>query len=225
MARRGVRRGRRLRQSSSYWTETYWSIGRRLIEVALAYDAACVQHKVKQYRNFCVPVKSQREKVMASLPLCYKNGSIPPGWRKKTTREKLMASVANAVERDNSTRPHKLSSLECQTYSSAAISELVERHNQHAGGDPQIFDEYNSLDDEKVMEEPEKLEKTAAKAAAKSSRGMKVWTSIAALRVDMPHVADAVIMLMARSTRRSLRIQVNLYGDDDDDLAIHYVCT
>ena len=74
---------------------------------------------------------------------------------------------------------------------------MVERHNEHAGGDPDIHDEYNNVDDEKVMEELEKLEKTAAKAAAKSSRGMKVWTSIAALRVDLPHVADAVIMLMA----------------------------
>lgn len=131
---------------------------------------------------------------MASLPLCYRNGSIPPGWRKKTTREKLIRRVTTAVERDNNTHPRKLSSLECQTYSSAEIHQMVERHNQHAGGDPHILDEFNSLDDEKVME---KLEKTAAKAAAKSSRGMKAWTSIAALRVDLPHVADAVIMLMA----------------------------
>ena len=152
----------------------------------------CVQHKVKQYRNFVVPVPTQSEMVAASLPLIYKKGSIPPGWRKKTTREKLMTSVANAVERDNSTRPRKLSSLKCQTYCKADIQQMVERHNQHAGGDPQILDEFNSLDDEKVMEELEKLEKTAAKAAAKSSRGMKVWTSIAALRVDLPHVADAV---------------------------------
>ena len=172
-------------------------IGRRLIEVALAYDAACVQHKVKQYRNFVVPVPTQSEMVAASLPLCYKNGSIPPGWRKQTTREKLVRRVTTAVERDHSTDPRKLSSLECQTYSSADIASMVERHNEHAGGDPQILDEFNSLDDEKVMEELEKLEKTAAKAAAKSSRGMKVWTSIAALRVDLPHVADAVIMLMA----------------------------
>ena len=67
---RGVRRGRRLRQSSSYWTESRKRIGRRLIEAALAYDAACVQHNVKHYRNFVVPVVTQSEKAMASLPLC-----------------------------------------------------------------------------------------------------------------------------------------------------------
>ena len=112
-----------------------------------------------------------------------------------------MTRVTNAVERDNGTHPRKLSTLTCQTYSSGAISELIERHNEQAGGDPHILDEFNSLDDEKVMEELEKLEKTAAKAA-KSSRGMKVWTSIAALRVDLPHVADAMTMLMARDRRR-----------------------
>ena len=122
------------------------------LEAALAYDEACVQHNLQKYRNFVVPVMTQSEQVMASLPLIYKNGSIPPGYRVKTTREKLMTSVANAVERDHSTNPRKLSSLECETYTSAAIQAAVERHNQHAGGDPQIFDEYNSIDDEKVMD-------------------------------------------------------------------------
>ena len=103
-----------------------------LLEAALAYDEACVQHNVKQYRNFVVPVKTQSEQVMASLPLIYKNGSIPPGYRVKTTREKLMTSVANAVERDHSTNPRKLSSLECETYTSAAIQAAVERHSLHA---------------------------------------------------------------------------------------------
>lgn len=141
-----------------------------------------------------------------------------------------MTSAANAVERDNSTRPRKLSLLECQTYCKADIQQMVECHNQHAGGDPYIHDEFNSMDDEKVMEELEKLEKTAAKAAAKSSQGKKVWTSIAALRADLPHVADAVTMLMARNRRRGRHgaatgatdLQINLYGDDDDDSAIHY---
>ena len=167
--------------------------------------------------------ETQREMVAASLPLCYKNGSIPPGWRKKTTREKLVRRVANAVERDHSTDPRKLSSLECETYSSAAISELVERHNQHAGGDPDIHDEFNSMDDEKVMEELEKLEETASKATAQSHRGKKVWTSIAALRADLPHVADAVEALMARDAGGAVpvRIQINIYGEDGIDSAIH----
>ena len=62
--------------------------------------------------------------------LIYKNGSIPPGWRKKTTREKLMTSAANAVERDNSTRPRKLSLLECQTYCKADIQQILARRAQ-----------------------------------------------------------------------------------------------
>ena len=48
------------------------------LEAALAYDEACVQHNVKQYRNFVVPVPTQSEMVAASLPLIYKNGTIPP---------------------------------------------------------------------------------------------------------------------------------------------------
>ena len=47
MARRGVRRGRRLRQSSSYWTETYWTE----IEAALAYDVACDEHGKSQFKR------------------------------------------------------------------------------------------------------------------------------------------------------------------------------
>ena len=200
--------------NQTFWTE---------LEAALAYDEACVEHRVPEYKNFVVPVKTQSELVAASLPLCYKNGSIPPGWRKKTTREKLMTSVANAVERDNSTRPHKLSSLTCQTYTSSAIQAAVERHNQHAGGDPDIHDEFNSMDDEKVMEELEKLEETASKATAQSQRGKKVWRSLAALRADLPHVADAVESLMARDAGGAVpvRIQINIYGEDGIDSAIH----
>ena len=134
-----------------------------------------------------------------------------------------MTSVANAVERDHSTKPRKLSSLTCQTYTSADIASMVERHNEHAGGDPQIFDEYNSMDDEKVMEELEKLEETASKATAQSQRGKKVWRSLAALRADLPHVADAVESLMARDAGGAtpVYIQVNLYGEDGIDSAIH----
>ena len=50
---------------------------------------------------------------------------------------------------------------------------------------------------EKVTEEMEKLEKTAVKAAAKSSRGKAERRCgrrypLSALRADLPHVADAV---------------------------------
>ena len=55
--------------NQTFWTE---------LEAALAYDEACVQHNVKQYRNFVVPVPTQSEMVAASLPLIYKNGTIPP---------------------------------------------------------------------------------------------------------------------------------------------------
>ena len=71
-----------------------------------------------------------------------------------------------------------------------------------------------------MMEEMEKLEKTAPKAAAKSSRGKEVWTSIrSALRADLPHVADAVESLMARDAGGAVpvRIQINIYGEDGID--------
>ena len=40
--------------NKAYWTE---------MEAAFAYDTACDEHGVSKYKNICVPVKSQRQRI------------------------------------------------------------------------------------------------------------------------------------------------------------------
>ncbi|XRB23510.1 hypothetical protein RI054_35g133630 [Pseudoscourfieldia marina] len=80
--------------------------------------------------------------------------------------------------------------LFCKTYSQEAVDAALLRSNHGNGGDPTLLKEFESEDDDKVMEELEELGKNGGKAApASTKRGKKVWTSIASLLADMPYVA------------------------------------
>ncbi|XRB06144.1 hypothetical protein NFJ02_26g60960 [Pycnococcus provasolii] len=118
-----------------------------------------------------------------------------------------------------STRVPQVGLLFCRTYSREDVDAAVLRSNNGNGGDPTMLAEFETDDDDKVMEELQAMDAEQTP----SQRGKVAFSSLAELRKVAPEAAKAVEELMKSRCGGAtpLRIQINVYGEDGADSAIH----
>ncbi|XRB01181.1 hypothetical protein NFJ02_11g05310 [Pycnococcus provasolii] len=207
------------------------------LEAAVAHDVFCDLKRIKCLRNFVrreEPAKDltdpqvleEEEERLASIDAARpkKKPVTMPAFL-QTMREKCatISSSLWGVERQQDAAP-KCPALDCSTYSDAWVHNAVLRHNAQAGGNFRRWKDFELSSPEADCVNAELAEAKTSPAAPLSKRGKAVYHSIAALRRRVgPHIAEAVEQLMAGCTGGAspIRIQINLYSDDDDDSAIH----